>query len=237
MFDNTVVIHLAAIVGEREVLSDLEYSYRVNVNGAVNLARAVEQSNSSRFIFVSTSHVYATTQEEVLIDEDSACLPRGHYALQKLIAEEIITDVFRHDPSRLVIARVFSVLDQSQPTGTLGNAIVAVARDDSKVLSFVDDQRDFLSPRAVSSALATVANTSNFSGKVNICSGQTLSIRQAVRNLLGEMEYERVATRLGAGQSPVPRIIGCARLLEEKVGLSGSALFADSLADWRKARS
>lgn len=209
----------------------------MNVTGAVNLARAVQQSNSSRFIFVSTSHVYAATRPDITLDENSACLPRGHYALQKLIAEELITDVFRYDPSRLVIARVFSVLDKNQPTGTLGNSIIAVARDDSKVLSYVDDQRDFLSPRTVADALKTIASATHFSGKINVCSGQEVSIRQAVRNLLGDKEYERVEPRLGSGQSSVPRIVGSARLFEDAVGLSGAAMFAKSLADWQMGSS
>ncbi len=231
------MIHLAAIVGEQEVRSNLHHAFQVNVRGAVELARVVEQAKSSRFIFVSTSHVYAAADQSAILDEDSACLPRGHYALQKLLAEELITDIFRHDPSRLVIARVFSVLDRNQPRGTLGHSIVALSRDDSSLLSFVDDERDFLSPRTIADALVTVAGAKNFSGKINICSGRAVSIREAVRNLLGNEGYARVTTRLNPGLSPSPRIVGSVRLLRESLGLSEVAMFADSLADWQKERS
>ncbi|MGA1706581.1 MAG: NAD-dependent epimerase/dehydratase family protein, partial [Candidatus Nanopelagicaceae bacterium] len=110
--DNCVVIHSAAAVGEALVRRDLRRSYSVNVTGAVELARAVFRSSAERFIYVSTSHVYERQPEVMFLSESDSVLPQGQYALQKLVAEELITEVFRGEPSRLTIARVFSVVHQ-----------------------------------------------------------------------------------------------------------------------------
>lgn len=233
---DAAIIHLAAVVGEHNVCTNLEYSYNVNVHGAAALARAVAENPSQRFVYVSTSHVYASPLSADFLNEDAPLLPRGQYALQKLIAEKIVTEIFRDDPSRLVIARVFSVLDHAQPVGTLANSIVALRSEATRTLSFVDDERDFLSPGSIAGALIAVASSLTLSGVINICSGKPHSVRTAVRYLLGDSGYERVAPQLSAGQSAASRIVGDPQRLNE-VGLSGDELFARSLHDWERGQS
>lgn len=222
------------MVGEASVTANLEHSYRVNVSGAAALARAVAKTSSQRFVFVSTSHVYAMQPGVEFLCENAALLPRGHYALQKLMAEQIVAEIFRKDPSRLVIARVFSVLDRNQPKGTLANAILSLTSDENRSLSFVDDVRDFLSPRVVADTLMAIASSTSLSGTLNICSGKALSVREAARHLLGDTTYGGVINRLIAGTSAAPRIVGNPERLAE-VGCSGEDLFAQSLHDWRSA--
>lgn len=222
------------MVGEQNVTANLEHSHRVNVRGAASLARAVAKTSSQRFVFVSTSHVYSMQPEVEFLSENAALLPRGHYGLQKLLAEQTITEIFREEPSRLVIARVFSVLDRNQPKGTLANAILSLTSDPARSISFVDDVRDFLSPRVVADALLTIATSPTLSGTINICSGKALSVREAARHLLGDSTYAGVTNRLIAGTSAAARIVGDPERLPE-VGCSGADLFAQSLRDWRSA--
>jgi nucleoside-diphosphate-sugar epimerase len=233
---DAAIIHLAAVVGEQNVCSSLEYSYDVNVHGTAVLARAVAENPSQRFVYVSTSHVYASPLSVDSLNESAPLLPRGQYALQKLIAEKLVTEIFRDDPSRLVIARVFSVLDHAQPVGTLANSIIALRSDATRTLSYIDDERDFLSPGSIADALVAVAFSTTLSGIINICSGKPNSVRAAVRYLLGDIGYESVAPQLSAGKSTAPRIVGNPQRLNE-VGLSGDELFAKSLHDWECGQS
>jgi len=234
---NTVVLHSAALVGEESVRRDLSYSYSVNVTGAVELARAVCNSSAERFIYVSTSHVYERRPEGTFLNELDSVLPLSHYGLQKLIAERLISEIFRDDPSRLTIARVFSILHQSQPLGTLGFTINNLRHNSEQQLHFADDVRDFLSPKVVAKTLTLLAKSPASPRIVNICSGIPTTVREAVRLLLGDESFRDVQERISRGQSPTPRIVGNSNLLGEIIQQTGSELFAASLDDWAGSRS
>jgi nucleoside-diphosphate-sugar epimerase len=222
--DGAQVIHLAGVVGEHRVTTDLNYSHRVNVIGTRNLANAVARSRAKKFVFVSTSHVYQLASDLKALSEESPVLPRGHYALQKLLGEQLVIEAFRSSPERLVIARVFSVLEHSQPPGTLGHTIEQLAVNSESTLSCADDERDFLSPRIIAEILLRLANTEDANGTFNVCSGIALSVRDAAQLVLGDAVFERVSSRVSPGRSTSPRIIGNPRRLLNRLKLDSSDL-------------
>ncbi len=234
--DNCVVIHLAAAVGEALVRRDLRHSYSVNVVGAVEFARAVFRSSAERFIYVSTSHVYERQPEVMFLSESDSVLPQGQYALQKLVAEELITEVFREEPSRLTIARVFSVVHQTQPPGTLGFTIMSLLRDPKLKLNFADDERDFLSPKVIAGILVSLAQSATAPRTVNICSGTATTVRETARLLLGNESFSKIEERVIRGQSQNPRIVGNSDVLTSTIRKAGSELFAASVVDWELSR-
>lgn len=221
----SIVIHLAAVVGEHKVRSNLKYAESVNVSGAVELARLVQQSDAQRFVYVSTSHVYEINEQTPFLDEDSPTLPRGHYALQKLSAERLIAEVFRDDPNRLVIARVFSIIDRHQPAGTLGHSILQLPGNPQRQLGCADDVRDFLTPRIVADLLVRLGSNPEFFGTVNVCSGQGSSVRDVAKMLLSPDDYERAKDQVLSGNSASPRIVGAPRRIEEVLGLGVGSLY------------
>jgi len=234
--DNCAVIHSAAAVGEALVRRDLQHSYSINVSGAVKLARAVLQSRAERFIFVSTSHVYERQSEAIFLSESDSVLPQAQYALQKLIAEELITEEFRAEPSRLIIARVFSVVHQTQPPGTLGSTIMSLLRDPKLKLNFADDERDFLSPKVIAGILVSLAQSATAPRTVNICSGTATTVRETARLLLGDDLFKQIQERVVGGQSKNPRIVGNPDVLTRTIQQTGPELFAASVADWKLSR-
>jgi len=229
--DGVAVIHLAGIVGEPRVKADLQRSHRVNVLGTRNLARAVSRSRAEKFVYVSTSHVYELPTNLERLSENSPVLPRGHYALQKLLGEELVTEAFNDFPERLVIARVFSVLNSIQPPGTLGHAITQLAADATRTLACSDDERDFLSPKVVADVLLQVTEIEAAHGIYNVCSGMATSIRDVTRLLLGVSTYEKVAARIQSGQSTSPRIVGDPSRLSVALGIDASELHRRFVAE------
>jgi UDP-glucose 4-epimerase len=207
------VIHLAAIVGEHMVVSDLETSRRVNVEGALRLAKQVRASTAKKFVFVSTSHVYATQAPGVLLNETSPRLPRSHYALQKLVAEELVSEEFRNDPERLIIARVFSIIGGPQPERTLGSVINLLHATPSICLRNADDIRDFLTPAITAQLLLRLALTDAAYGDVNVCSGIGTSIRDITKLVLGTEVFASIESRVISGTSNSPAIVGDAARL------------------------
>ena len=84
-----VVLHLAAISNTWHCEQHPDDSYRVNVLGAENLARAAERYGA-KFVFFSSDQVYNGNTQLGLLSEDVAVAPESVYGRHKLEAEQRI---------------------------------------------------------------------------------------------------------------------------------------------------
>ena len=75
---SSVVLHAAGIVGNEAVSKDINISRKINIDGTKKSAEISRDSSISRFIYVSSSHVYAPT--DGLLVESSKVDPAGAYA-------------------------------------------------------------------------------------------------------------------------------------------------------------
>jgi nucleoside-diphosphate-sugar epimerase len=175
--DQTVFIHLAGIVGNSLVEKDLSLSRRVNVLSTQELGEAALKKGIKKFIYVSSCHVYGNNPQ--VITEEHPLNPQSSYAAQKLEGEKVLLNVFSDDPKKLLIIRVFSILDFGMPEFTLGGAIEKlIANPESAKIGNSDDNRDFLTPRTVAKNLELIAK-SDLSGIYNLCSSKGETIESA----------------------------------------------------------
>ena len=203
----STVLHLAGIVGTQRVQNDPVFSHKVNVEGSIQLAYLAQESNVDRFIYVSTSHVYAPTNR--IITEYSPVSPSSLYAVQKYEAELAITQIFRDSPSKLCIVRVFSALDWGMPSYTLGGAIEKLSNTKSNYqLKNASDIRDFLTPKLIAQTLLKIAHEKSLTNVVNLSSMVATSIRDAAYKMLNSNGLEFPAERVFDGNSEVPFIVG-----------------------------
>lgn len=203
-YANVTVIHLAGIVGEALVRSDYEKAFEVNVRGTLEFARHVLKDENSRFLYISSSHVYQNTRSRH--KELDTLKPINLYGKMKLEAELGLQQIFKNEPQRLCIARVFSVLDVGMPKGTLGWAIENL--NQNSPLRNCDDVRDFLTPSEIANHLLKIAKKEFKFPVVNVCSGKGRYIRDAcveLRHLKGLITPEEL---LIGGNSEVPYIVG-----------------------------
>ena len=82
-----VVVHLAAISNTGYCEQNEAESYRVNVEGASNVARASAMCGA-KMIFFSSDQVYNGNRESGLLSEDVSVSPENVYGRHKLEAEE-----------------------------------------------------------------------------------------------------------------------------------------------------
>lgn len=202
---NFNIIHCAAIVGNPLVLENLDYSYLINVTKTIELARLSLNAGVKKFVYVSTSHVYE--RSESLINEWSKISPLSEYAHQKREAEVKLTEVFKHYPQQLLIARVFSLLDWGMKSSTLGGAIEKLLLGEILSIDCGDDQRDFLTPKSTAMMLYTLAN-SKASGVLNVCSSRAIKIKDAVAYMLNQKDGLDLVSRVREGNSDAPFIVG-----------------------------
>lgn len=206
--EDSSIIHLGARVGSSLVEGDLSYSHLVNVDGSIRLGSEALERNVRKFLYISSSHVYEPTS--IRIDESMPTKPWSNYGLQKLQAENALRNIFRNFPEKLLILRVFSLLDWEMPYGTLGYLIEKIAIGKSNgIVNFSDDIRDFLAPYQVANLISKIVGTSEY-GTYNICSGEGRSIHDAaIRMMSSASEYSfELRKRLIKGNSAVPNIVG-----------------------------
>ena len=183
------LIHLAGIVGDYQINKDEKYAIKVNIEGTKRLAQEYLKKSNSKFIYVSTSHVYARSQ--LPITENSKVLPKNKYGTQKYESELCLKEIFLGAPSRLLIIRVFSILDWDVKNFTLGGGIKKIARGDENYRLFNgDDIRDFLTPRIVAKALSFIVNSSTTFKVLNLCSGTGIRVGDAAKKMLNESNFK-----------------------------------------------
>ncbi len=107
--DVTDVIHLAARLpdpDEDETPDVLKEYRRVNVEGAVKLARDAAQAGVRRFVYLSTAKVHGEeTPDATALTELSPARPVGAYAQSKWDAEQALAEVAAASRLELVVVR------------------------------------------------------------------------------------------------------------------------------------
>jgi nucleoside-diphosphate-sugar epimerase len=87
------VVHLAAL--SNDPIGDLnsDWTYAVNRDGTVALARAAKDAGVGRFIFASSCSMYGTVEGDVPVDEQAPLRPLTPYAESKVRAEEALREL------------------------------------------------------------------------------------------------------------------------------------------------
>jgi UDP-glucose 4-epimerase len=218
---DTVFIHLAGIVGNSLVEKDLTVSRRVNVQATKELGEAALKKKIKKFIYISSSHVYGNNRD--LIQEKFAANPVSSYAIQKLEGEKALVKTFASQPNKLLIIRVFSILDFGMPTFTLGGAIEnLIANPDTAKLGNADDVRDFLTPRTVAKNLEIIAK-SEISGIYNLCSNKGETIADAAIRMASTKDVLLPSSALIHNEGSKTSIVGDNSKIKQSV--NGLELF------------
>lgn len=183
-----VVIHTAAIVGER---TDVDYKdyYKINVLGTKKLLSISMKYGVSKFVHLSTGGVYVdskTTNDEV----QSVSGHSSKYVLSKLLSE--VACLKYEDKMNILILRLFFPFGVKQSTGllkTLYNKVIStgevlIHKDNAPLISmihidsFISVLRCFLDK--------------NISGTFNIAGNNSISIFEIVNIIADECNINEI---------------------------------------------
>jgi nucleoside-diphosphate-sugar epimerase len=204
-----IIIHAGARVGPKKVSTTIQESFKVNVLGTRNLAISALQSEVTKFVYISTGHVYKFGPE--YLGETDLVEPINSYAEQKYLGEREVLDIFRDFPDKVCILRVFSLLGAGMPAESLGGAATRILQGQPNFhISNGDDIRDFLTPMQVAKLIVYVAKSPLGVGVLNLCSGVGVKISEAVGAYIGKDERFEIEMlmNLNGGTSENPRIVG-----------------------------
>jgi nucleoside-diphosphate-sugar epimerase len=183
-------LHLAAIVDNVEIESDLHLAKEVNLLWPARLAKDFLKTGSrGKFVFLSTGQVYGS--EAIAASEESSTNPANRYSRLKLEAEAELIRLFADHPDQLIIVRLFSVLSPWGRGHSLGGRIRrAMAMPGGGQMEFFnpDSVRDFIQGRDLHAYFEKIMVSDAF-GLLNVGSGNPRTVRSAVEKVLTDSGY------------------------------------------------
>ena len=214
-----LVVHLAAqsSVGQAELHA--ETTWRTNMIGTWNMARAVARhAPEAQFFFTSSAEVYGMSFNVGVVREDSPPMPLNSYSSSKLSGEHVLRDILS-SRGRLVVARSFNHTGPGQDERFVLPAFASqIARIEACLAPPVlrcgnlDAERDFLDVRDVTDAYCRLIQLQEAPRQllVNIASGTTARIGDLLEKLRGlsrrDFAIEMDPARLRP--SDIPRAVG-----------------------------
>ncbi|MDB5604542.1 MAG: galE [Bradyrhizobium sp.] len=112
------IIHFAAAIEVGESVRDPGAYYENNVAGTITLLRAAQAAGIDKIVFSSTCATYGVPSS-IPMDEAHAQVPINPYGRSKLIVEQILQDLDRHQGFRSCILRYFNAAG-ADPEGRIG---------------------------------------------------------------------------------------------------------------------
>lgn len=175
-----VVVHLAAFTSVQESFERFRECYRTNVEGTYRVLEACAQHSVRRFVFASSSAVYAGIHDTPK-SEDDCPEPVSPYAVSKLEGEHLL-QIFESDHGLSSIAlRFFNVYGPRQLANSDYAAVIPIF-----IQSFLEERpltiygdghqtRDFVFVRDVADAVYRAA-VSSVTGIYNVGTGQAVEV-------------------------------------------------------------
>ncbi len=229
------VVHLAAESSVAASWQDVWRTWRVNVDGTVNVLAAVSAERpDARVLLASTCEVYGNAAR-IPTPEDERLAPVSPYAASKAAAE-LACAASRLD---VVVARAVNHegpgRDDRFAVGSWSRQIARLEAEGGGTLRVGDlsAERDILDVRDVCRAYRLLLDGSVPAGTYNIASGRPVTMAQVVDLLVGlarvNVRVERDESRVRPAE--VPRLAGDPSRLREATGWSPEIPLEQTLAD------
>jgi nucleoside-diphosphate-sugar epimerase len=201
-----VVIHLAGMILTDDCEKNPDRCFELNVEGSKKWLLACQKAQVKKFIFASSSHVYADSTQD--LDTDSALGPINTYGKSKLMAENELQKISLNENCLLKIARIFSVTDKSMKPGFLySNLISRALKKDYSPIPGLNCVRDFITADEVAQKLFSLANSNTDKQIINICSGKPTLIYDLAKSVYSQ--YGADPTKITEGpRNPRHRTVG-----------------------------
>jgi len=233
------VVHLAAESSVAASWEDAFRSWRVNVDGTVNVLSAVRADRpAARVVVASTCEVYGNASR-IPTPEDERVSPVSPYAASKAAAE-LACGVSGLD---VVVARATNHegpgRDDRFAIGSWTRQIAGLEAEGGGTLRVGDlsAERDILDVRDVCRAYRLLLDRSVPAGTYNIASGRTVTMEHVVEQLVSlarvPVQVERDESRVRPAD--VPRLSGDPARLRAATGWSPEIPLERTLADTLEA--
>jgi len=177
-----IIYHLAANLNKSsdETLEIIN----VNLNGTLNLLKALKDKNYSSFVFTSTAEVYG--KNEVPFKENMELNPISPYSLSKLLAECACRFFYENYKSPITILRGFIAYGPGQAGNMFIPSMISSLHNEEKFdMTKGEQTRDFVYVDDFTEAIIKASLTKAAAGEIiNICSGEEHTINEVSKIIL-----------------------------------------------------
>lgn len=195
----SLVIHLAASVGNKRSIDDpLSDSY-INVLGTLNVLQTARKFAIQRIVFSSSAGIFGELKT-LPIAEDHPQDPDSPYGASKLAAEKMCLVYNKLYGMKNVCLRYFNVYGPNQRYDAYGNVIPIFANrilkgEQMTIYGDGEQTRDFINVADVAAANIAAALSEDACGVFNIGSGTRISINELAR-MMQEAAGANVGTQI-----------------------------------------
>ena len=178
------VLHLAAI-GVTDVHVDLALAVRVNVEGTLNLLRALDGAYKV-FINTGTCHEYGSNEPPFRETQDPR--PELPYAITKTAVWHFCQRLYNTKQWPIVTVRPFSVYGPRQAANTFVPACVRAAlQGDEFKMTGGEQQRDMVFVSDIIEGFVRAATVPEaIGGTFNLCTGQSVALYEVAEAIFGQ---------------------------------------------------
>jgi GDP-4-dehydro-6-deoxy-D-mannose reductase len=179
------VFHLAALLGGDRPAPLFE----VNVVGTANLFAAMRSTHTSARVLVTSSSAVYGEPARLPVTEDDGFRPTTDYGASKA-AQEMVAVSNQCRGMDVVRVRPFNLVGPGQPdrlvVSSIARQIVAAERAGTGVVRIGDTRprRDYVDVRDAVRAYVAVAEDKSLQDVYNVCSGQSVSVRECLDRLI-----------------------------------------------------
>lgn len=238
------VFHLAGISSTGLANSDPKRTYDVNVGGTRNLLDILLKYPDTKVLIVSSSHVYGRPQS-VPVKESNPLNGKGVYAESRIKQEALVEGYI--DKMNIVITRSFNHTGPAQNDTfvipKIMSQIVQIKKGkaDSIELGDINVKRDISDVRDVVKAYVMLLEQENFGRTVNVCRGESISLKDVIGCGKKFAELEEVEVKVNpefVREDNVVDIYGdnseLKKLIDWKSTISYEAMLQDIFNYWNK---
>jgi len=187
------IVHLAALTDILYCQKHPVRCFDINVHGTKNILEIARKINS-RFLLVSTSHVYGNPQK-LPITENHPTNPTSIYGLSKLTAEIITKSYSSYYGLNAAILRLFSVYGPKSPEHLVTSKIILQSlRGKTLSLGNLSSKRDFVYVSDVVDAIELVIKKMRGFNVYNVGTGKSHSILE-VCNIIGKINKKKLSIK------------------------------------------
>ncbi len=173
-------IHLAAMA-HADVGPDQEWRVRrVNVDGALNVARAAEECGCRDFIYFSTAKVLADTTTAGGVDETDEPRPKGVYPTLKREVEVELLDRSEQGRLRVAVVRPVAVVGPEDTKGNYAKIIAMMRKGGFPLLDRGRARRSIVFLDRVAARVATMVEKGVRAGGVYTFADADFELREIV---------------------------------------------------------
>jgi len=177
-----VVIHLAAILDDKDPLKILHTNYSCTMN----LLQLCIKNDVSNFIFSSSHAVYGKTNY-LPIDEEHSTSPQSSYGITKLMEENLCRLYRNYFNLNTIILRITSVFSEDQKKTKLIPNLVLNAFNEKQIIIHQYKNgfqiMDMIHVDDVCNSILCSIKNMKYSGIYNIASGNPITVKEIAHHI------------------------------------------------------